>query len=372
MLVQVQSRAPYNNYEFSNSYFLYYNELMDTQNSFAGQAPTSAPEPQAFNNYDQPKKKSATPIIIALVILVLALGGVTAFLLLNNSGSKNDTTTSKEDKKEEVEEEITSETVKKDLFEKMKIILLEAWNDDFKYENKSIAMSGYDFPFELFKNGTHSDSTKFYSISTYFDHSGLSKFSNAQKGAEYGKSIFAREASENFKASFKTADDFIYDESSKFVEGSTFDEKMKDVYGEAINVRKSDDYCGGLLYDSTLKIYYTYSGARQCGGATPEVINIYMGSYTKKGNEAYIDFYGADSVPAGSTDRGACEVWPFDNSDNYRSCNADEAKRLNGGSPYDSTFITESNKENYAHYRFVFSGENNDYHFVKVEKVAKK
>ena len=372
MLVQVQSRAPNKDYEFSGSYFFIIIMLMDTQNSFAGQAPASAPEPQAFNNYNQPKKKSAAPIIIALVLLVLALGGTTAFLLLNNNNKDNNTASQENNKEEEKETEISSETVKQDLFEKMKIVLLEAWNDDFKYSDKAVATSGYDFPFELFKNGTHNDGAKFYSISTYFDNGHLSSFLSAQKGSDYAKSIYARESGPNFKVSYSSLNDFLYDTEAKFVEGSTFDAKYKAVYGEDIKVRKTDEYCGGLLHDSTLNIFYTYTGARQCGGAAPDVVSLYIDSYSKKGDEAYIDFYGTDAVPAANAENKQCAVWPLENANNTRKCNADEAKILNGDSPYSSSIINESNKESYSHYRFVFSGENSDYHFVKVEKIEKK
>lgn len=347
--------------------------LMDTQNSFVGQAPTSTPEPQTFNNYDQPKKKSATPIIIALVILVLALGGVTAFLLLNNNSSKNDTTASKEDKGEETETEISSETVKKDLFNKMKYIIGESYNDEFNFPDNILAVSGYDFPFELFKNGTHTDAMKLQTAANSFNGK-LSRFYSSDKGKNYAKAIYNKHANtENFKYSYKSLDELENDyQYAGYIEAATLNERYKSIYGEDIKTHGATGICGELLYDSSLNIYYTFSGASQCGGASPDVVNFYIDSYSSKGNEAYIDVYSVDSLPEGANDNNTCQIWSLDNSNNSRACSADEAKILNGESPYAKSFITESNKDTYDHYRFVFSGENNDYHFVKVEKVAKK
>jgi len=345
---------------------------MDTQNSFASQAPTNTPEPQAFNNYNQPKKKSTTPIIIMLVILVLVLGGVIAFLLLRNS-NKDNTSTGKDSKESEVAEtEITSETVKKDLFEKMKIVLLESWNNDFKYDDKTAVLSGYDFPFKLFKEGTNNDGTKFYSISLYFDNTHLTKFSESPKGRDYAKSIFAKENNPNFKYLFSSAEDFLNDEESVFVEGSTFDKKYKAVYGEDIKAHKTNEYCGGLFYDSEINVYYAFSGGRQCGGASPEIVNLYFDSYTQKGNEAYINIYGANAVNESESANKQCGVRSLEQTESFHNCDTDEAKILNSYFATSPSIINDSNKEKYSHYRFVFSGENSDYHFVKVEKVTKE
>ena len=63
-----------------------------------------------------------------------------------------------------------------------------------------------------------------------------------------------------------------------------------------------------------------------------------------------------------------CAVWPITGGeDDEKTCTDDEKKALDN---YKS-IINSTNKENYDHYRFIFSSENSDYHFVKVEKIKK-
>ena len=372
MLVQVQSRAPNKDYEFSGSYFFIIIMLMDTQNSFAGQAPASAPEPQAFNNYDQPKKKSTAPIIIALVIAVLALGGTTVFLLLNN-GNK-DTASSSQEKKtsEEKESEISSDAVKKDLFEKMKYLLLASWDNGFISSTKAYATSGYDFPFELFKDGTYSDDMKQSVVSMALKHK-LTRFNTSEKGKNYATKIFNSANDPNMKYTYSSASELINDtEYAGYVETGTFDKEYKSLFGEDVKTRKTSGVCGELIYESSINVYYTHSTASQCGGAAPDHVSFYIDSYMQKGNEAYIYVYGVDAMPASQSDTKTCRTRALSDADYTRDCTSDEAKIMNGDEAYSTSLINESNKENYTRYRFVFSGDNSDYHFVKVEKVEKK
>ena len=340
--------------------------LMDTQNSFVGQAPTSTPEPQAFNNYDQPKKKSAMPIIVALILVILALGGVTAFLLLKNN---NSTTTSKEDKKsEDIEAEITSETVKKDLLSKI-FILMRNNNSDYDYKDDSFVINDYLFPFDFFKNGSYTDDEKLLTIAMdIFSQGNLVKFNSSSKAQDIASKLYSSISNdsterENFISRFPTLNDYVNDEWSGYIEASKVNDKYKNLFGEDIKTHKSTGICGDLGYSSALSIYFTGIGG-QCGGASPNIISFYVDSYSKKGNEAYVDAYITDAVNYGKK----CAVWPITGGeDDEKTCTDDEKKALDN---YKS-IINSTNKENYDHYRFIFSGENSDYHFVKVEKIKK-
>lgn len=339
--------------------------LMDTQNSFVSQAPASTPEPQAFNNYDQPKKKSSTPIIIALVIAVLVLGGTTAFLLLNN-GNKNTTSSSQEKKNSEEETEIASDAIKKDLLNKI-FILMRNNNSDYDYTNESFVINDYLFPFDFFKNGSYTDDEKLLTIATdIFSQGNLVKFNSSSKAQDIASKLYSSISNdsterENFISRFPTLNDYVNDDLGGYIEASKVNDKYKNLFGEDVKTHKSTGTCGDLGYSSALSIYFTGIGG-QCGGASPNIISFYVDSYSKKGNEAYVDTYITNAVNYGMK----CAVWPITGGeDDEKTCTDSEKKALDN---YKS-IINSTSKKNYDHYRFIFSGENDSYHFVKVEKI---
>lgn len=337
---------------------------MDNQDNYVAQTNTEnqVPSTPVATPVQTPPKKNksggAGAIIAILIIVIIALGGTVAFLLINqnNNPSKNSNTTSqKTDDKDpqttpQEEAEISSTTIKNDILTKMNNILkpLPAGMYGNKSAQSSYMMAwNYEGTSNLFSGKELTQNNKLYiaissstgaPASTYKDFDGLFK-----------DEMQIRNISDNEKASYLEdfGGHFYYNESDV---ANTY----KNYFGESLTTHKSvSDLCPKLTYH---KDFHVYTDFDRCGDGGDGSIVILVDKITKKENNAYAYLYA-----------GYLSV-----NEELHSEAARDSKVVKTVTDYHEQLITNENKTNFAQYRFIFEGENDDYHFVKVEKVEKK
>ena len=307
------------------------------------------PAPAPVTPVAETKKQSGNKniIIAILCVLVVGLGCVVAYLLLNNGNVRVQTDGG--DAVGESEVEIKSVSVRKDLQDKMSSLLNV--NIDYIKEDRLLHHNMYNLTTGLFDNSMNDEMKRNIAISRLNGEYMGSLDEDILKGA-YQRA----RASEPYlgEDEFRRLDYW----SAKRVADSYID-----IFGKEIQhgtVTTDNSRCPGYTYDSSAQIYYhIFAG---CGGGGPYGDTYYIDGYRQKGNMAYVDLY------AGSY------MFDSDNDTKYTIYNdvyehQKESKKLTESSTGSGDDITDSNKDQFTHYRFVFEGENEDYHFVEVQKV---
>lgn len=316
------------------------------------------------------------PIIVALIVVILALGGVVAFLLLGNkSNSSNNGAESDADEHTEGMVEITSSAIKKDLLDKFLISIDRSGVKDVDETSESFIVREYEFPNNLFTDGTITDEQKLSFVANSFDDN-LTRYYESSTAKEYATKIYNslktdKTYAEDLLAMYPTLDNFINAPHVGYIPESKISDKYKSVFGEEIKKHQDTGTCGIYQYSKELKIYYT-TGLGGCGGASPAFVSFYIDSYMNSDSSAYIDLYAISAIKTSwdiSVDTPGCSVYSI-GSDKLRKCTAEEAKI--SASESNISLINKTNKDNYDHYHVIFKKIGSDFVFEKVEKIENK
>ena len=299
-------------------------------------------------------KKKNKGLIVLIIILILIILGLTAYILydkniiFNNAKEtvekeKNTTTTDNKSESKDAEIEINNEAVKKELSKK--IDYLTSSNYDSKGEDYSLTNS-YGFAYTLLDNKTLTDDEKLLATLSVLN-------SNLTTSTQITIDINQMKLPSEYESMRTTIK-----ETSSQIKESDVNSLYKSLFGgNAANktVKKSHS-CPVFIYDSTNQVYYTVAA---CGGTSGSAVLSYKGAYTKKKNEAYVDVY-----------YGLVQYTTTDTYNLYTKINiTDTDQPFQTNIDINQTQITKENSNNFEKYRYTFKLNNNEYNFVKVEKI---
>ena len=341
---------------------------MDSQDNYVAQTNTENQVPNApvTAPIQTPPKKnksgSAGAIIAILIIVIIALGGTVAFLSINQSRTgDNQNSANASNDNTDTETKITSAAVKKDLHDKIIAILTNGWGI---HNEGSVAPMRDHY---LINNYDANTKTLFGGKELSEDDKGAIAIRNTAH-LEIGSHPNSQDLYNEDKAIAESKGDNFYDYGFYSTTGNYYDKDSvasvyRNIFGKDMTHKTISSSCPTYLYREKYNIYTDFD---QCGGGDPTATAIFFDSYTKNDKTAYINMYVGFLQPIKDSNETEYEL--LSGIDD----NATRIKTLPWDFDYDLALITDENKTDFAQYRFVFEGENDDYHFVKVEKVEKK
>ncbi|MBR3365783.1 hypothetical protein IKG48_01530 [Candidatus Saccharibacteria bacterium] len=320
----------------------------------------------------EPKPKKRVGLTIMLVVLVLLLvGGALALGYLwgkNNNQSQDSNSTnnssSKEDQKApltEQEAELTDETLKKDINQKVAYL---NWVDSVADNATKLIekMAGYNSPFEqIYTNSMDDDrklETAFYSLSSNFtpvhinmtpEKYAVAKSLIEQDREKYGGMISPNESIEN-----------AISQNITTIDADIVAQRYYDLFGEELNPRtiSAPAICSNVYYSQDTNSYLRFPF--MCGGTSAGKDIILQEKITEQDGNIFVYYRAASEIP----DLIAND---FSFQERRTAVSGIDASRDIATSLAKDM---ESNPSKYAEYRLVF--EKNDkgtYSFKRAEKI---
>lgn len=318
-------------------------------------APLEAPKDKSI---DEALKSSKAKIWCLAIVAVIAVTAAIVFAYLyfanaGNSGqpqpqpqsqSQSTSTPTTTDPNTQGEVKITDTYILRDLDEKISILHL-----DTTLKPTIIKYRGTHPELPLYKEGNLSKSAKLARVAEYL--------SNRNRDLT---SVEIESIIEDLELTGQEAEG-MRSHSYRGIDGYLMAQKYLDLYGENLTPDQTilNDYCPYYIHNASYDFYYLspFSG---CGGTGSYTNQYYKNSYTTDGDHAYV-YVSATTLDAADLNI-YCDVLQYDQEEKPEVCGtfSDESEFT----------LNESNYQDFAQYRFVFSkASDGTYYFEKVEKV---
>ena len=310
------------------------------------------------NNYEikEPKKKNTSTIIFSIIFIVLLgiIGYLTFTRVLDSKklfGKQEEPqTTNKEVKKDE----IAIPAIKKDIVEKINVILYRSSEGD----NAIYNANALGFNIDLFKNLS-------------IDSRAKNNIALASAKNKYATSITLPKEKITLKTIIDDYDDPEIRNNEfrayKQIDQTKVEKIYKDLFNEEITHGDASGNCPFYLYDAGAKVYFSIP---ECGGIWLDQYPIYIDEVYLKDNEAYTYIYlGYIEDTQSNCVNGVCSGAPtytlYDGIDKTK-----EIKDIDDYEAAKNYLLTNETKDEFSKYKITFKQDNNkNYYFEKIEKV---